>query len=239
MIKRGFTLAEILITLGVIGVVAAVTMPTVIKNYKVKQTVTQLKKDYSMISNAILMAKNEHDGLENWGLTGENQASSITFAEKVKPYFKIVKDCGTGLGEECVIQDYFYRLSGSKGSSNDYKFSSNIYYKIKIANGSSIIFRPKSSCAPGSTSACGEIYVDTNGKHAPNTLGKDIFYFMVNQNGQVIPAYKGEDPNGTSSNRCSTKASGWSCTAWVIFNENMDYLYCADELSWNGKTSCK
>lgn len=42
--KRAFTLAEVLITLGIIGVVAALTLPSVITNYQKKQTVEQLKK---------------------------------------------------------------------------------------------------------------------------------------------------------------------------------------------------
>ena len=236
--KLGFTLAEVLITLGVIGVVSAITMPTVIKHYKVKQTVTQLKKDYSMISNAILMAKNEHDGLENWGLTGRNSESSTAFANKVKPYFKIVKDCGTGSGKECVPNGYMKYLNGGNNPNPLGRFSSDYFYKIKIANGSTIIFQAKSDCT-SDTLACGTIYVDINGTKPPFTFGKDIFYFAVYKNGQVIPSGKGIDPNGEATSRCNPKANGRACAAWVIFNENMDYLDCADELSWNGKTSCK
>lgn len=49
--RKGFTLAEVLITLGVIGVVAAMTLPTVIANYQKKVLVTQLKKEVSVIEN--------------------------------------------------------------------------------------------------------------------------------------------------------------------------------------------
>ncbi len=51
MQKKGFTLAEILITLAIIGVVAVLTIPTVVRNYQKTQTVTQLKKVYSALSN--------------------------------------------------------------------------------------------------------------------------------------------------------------------------------------------
>ena len=47
MKKNGFTLAEVLITLGIIGVVAAITLPTVIQNYQKQVLVTQLKKMYA------------------------------------------------------------------------------------------------------------------------------------------------------------------------------------------------
>ena len=48
--KKAFTLAEVLITLGIIGIVAAMTLPTLIGKYQKKQTVTQLKKSYTEIS---------------------------------------------------------------------------------------------------------------------------------------------------------------------------------------------
>ena len=51
-IIKAFTLAEILITLGVIGIVAAITMPTLIQNHKKKVAVTQLKATYSILSQA-------------------------------------------------------------------------------------------------------------------------------------------------------------------------------------------
>ena len=238
-IIRGFTLAEVLITLGVIGVVAAITMPTVIKHYKVKQTVTQLKKDYSMISNAILMARNEYDGLENWGFHSDHsKVGVIAFAEKVKPYFKIVKDCGTGSGKECVTQDYVKYLNGGNNPNPLGRYTSDYFYKIKIANGSTIIFYTNSDCT-SDTKSCGLVIVDINGTKPPFTYGKDIFSFAVYKNGQVIPSGKGIDPNGEKTSRCNPAAGGIACAAWVIFNENMDYLDCADELSWNGKTSCK
>ena len=52
--RPAFTLAEVLITLGIIGVVAAMTMPSVITNYQKKQTAAQLKKAYSIVSQALV-----------------------------------------------------------------------------------------------------------------------------------------------------------------------------------------
>ena len=54
MHKKGFSLSEVLITLGVIGVVSALTMPTLIANYQKKQTVTKLQKFYTVMSQALL-----------------------------------------------------------------------------------------------------------------------------------------------------------------------------------------
>lgn len=64
--KRAFTLAEVLITLGIIGVVAALTMPTLIANYQKKATVTKLKKFYSLMNQAIQRSEAENGEITNW-----------------------------------------------------------------------------------------------------------------------------------------------------------------------------
>ena len=68
--KKAFTLAEVLITLGIIGVVAAMTMPSVINSYQKKSTVVKLKKVYSSLQNAVEMSKAEHGDYENWEKLG-------------------------------------------------------------------------------------------------------------------------------------------------------------------------
>lgn len=59
--QKGFTLAEVLITLGIIGVVAAMTMPSIVGRYKEKQHTIQLQKVYSILSQAFKMAVLEHE----------------------------------------------------------------------------------------------------------------------------------------------------------------------------------
>lgn len=56
-----FTLAEVLITLGIIGIVAALTIPTIVNNYKKKVTVTRLKRFYTIMNQAILMDQNSEN----------------------------------------------------------------------------------------------------------------------------------------------------------------------------------
>ena len=68
-IKRnnlGFTLAEVLITLGIIGVVVALTMPSLIANYQKQETIARLKKVYSTISNTYMYAINSYGTSEKW-----------------------------------------------------------------------------------------------------------------------------------------------------------------------------
>ena len=100
----------------------------------------------------------------------------------------------------------------------------------------------------------GQIFVDVNGKSLPNTLGKDIFSFMIKKD-KIIPRGLHSECNSTIRNcdklnrasYCSAFSTdtgaaaghnGLGCTAWVIYKENMNYLDC-DNLDWNGKATCK
>ncbi|MDR1168674.1 MAG: prepilin-type N-terminal cleavage/methylation domain-containing protein, partial [Heliobacteriaceae bacterium] len=76
MKSKAFTLAEVLITLGIIGVVASLTMPTLIQDYQEKATVVKLKKIYSMLSQAYQSASMENGDPTNWGLKDTTDTTS-------------------------------------------------------------------------------------------------------------------------------------------------------------------
>lgn len=94
MIKRGFTLAEVLITLGVIGVVAAMTLPTVIANYQKQVTVNKIKKFYTNINQVYLRAQADNGEYSTWTYTNVEDY----YNKYLKPYLKnvetIQKDAG-------------------------------------------------------------------------------------------------------------------------------------------------
>ena len=73
--SAAFTLAEVLITLGIIGVVAALTLPTLTSNYRKKVVATRLKKFYSNINQAIALSETQNGAREQWALCAGNQAS--------------------------------------------------------------------------------------------------------------------------------------------------------------------
>ena len=72
MKKFGFTLAEVLITLGVVGVVAAMTLPSLIKKYDEMVTVNRVKQTYSILSQAYLRAVQDNDDPKLWDIGLEN-----------------------------------------------------------------------------------------------------------------------------------------------------------------------
>ncbi|MBO8430576.1 type II secretion system protein [Spirochaetes bacterium] len=106
--KAAFTLAEVLITLGIIGVVAAMTLPTVITNVQKKVVENQLKVFNTTINNAFKMVQVEHGGsFQDWIKSG----TSYSFVqmrewldEYLFPYMKTqdVSDCQT----EAVVGGY-------------------------------------------------------------------------------------------------------------------------------------
>ena len=171
--KTGFTLAEILITLGVIGVVAAMTMPTLIQHHQKQATVVQLKKAYSEIAQALQKAENEYGLMETWNFADFDTAfeRGTYFGENyIFPHIKTIKKCSPS-SSECWA-DEVVALSGVKetelANTNESHMSFvtsggySVYYWVH-KNGSGSVY-----------------YVDVNGLKAPNKVGKDIFYFQAN-----------------------------------------------------------
>ena len=114
--KFAFTLAEVLITLGIIGVVAAMTMPALIQNYRKSVVENKLKSEYSLISNAIRMSEAKNGSSEDWATCDEDNSFECTksfFDTYLAPELKTVKICGNDNKEECWTEPV--SLSGKKG----------------------------------------------------------------------------------------------------------------------------
>lgn len=101
---KGFTLAEVLTTLGIIGVIAALTIPNVINNSRNKELESKFKKSYSILSEAVkLMKIDEGNVWQNY--IYQNTGSINGFYNAFIKYFKVAKDCGVG---GCVSSDTAY-----------------------------------------------------------------------------------------------------------------------------------
>lgn len=89
--KFAFTLAEVLITLGVIGVVSAITMPTLIQNYQKNVTVNRLKETYSILSQAVKMSEIDNGDITEWEFPKNTAQSHVEWINKyLVPYMKII-----------------------------------------------------------------------------------------------------------------------------------------------------
>ncbi len=259
--KNAFTLAEVLITLGIIGVVAAMTMPMLVAKYRDKQIVTALKKFNSIMTQAITLAINENGSPTVWGAddfvnsgeqdTGDNDTDSMnnrdmerTSTALIVKHLKVIKDCGRK-AEGCFPDVYIKRLNGVNDRNIERQTR---YHKIILADGTLVALSGAENGIVGNSGVSIEIWADVNGKRPPNTLGKDVFMFSV-ANDKFVPygfeTSGGYDiTSGDMINICSPffngdgASRGYKCTAWALYNENLDYLYC-DDLNWETKTKCK
>lgn len=250
--KNAFTLAEVLITLAVIGVVAALTLPTLVQSYEEKGTVSKLKKVYSVLDQASRLAIDKNGTPDEWNLVALNDfSSSKTIYDNISPYLNISKTCANEAG--CFASNMYKTKYGGNwlflDDPNTSSFTAGVY-KFILHGGASVYIQTRSAdCSDGATtgttlpskSICAFFGVDLNGAKAPNQFGKDLFVLMLTKYG-VLPRGGVYDSatgsNGFETNCLADNAYGWACAAWVIFNENMDYLHC-DDLSWEGKHKCK
>ena len=220
--RSAFTLAEVLITLGIIGVVASLTLPSVINKYQEKVTVTKVKKAYSTMNNALFSAISENGEVDTWDYPyynagTENVPNTEVFASKILPYLRILKDCG--ISQRNCMLDVDYKLSD--GSNwNGYTYNRyRLYYKVILNDGSYLVIRFEYPKCNGSGDGvvgdkCGWFLIDVNGDKKPNKFGQDVFLFIIRKNG-LTP---GKD--------CTTKNSAGECTggaAHIILNGNMKY----------------
>ena len=249
--RAAFTLAEVLITLGIIGVVAAMTIPTLVANYQEKQTVSKLIKAYAAITNAYTMAKAENGDLNTWGFAGSagfvpdedgnntyNDAvykNAGTFWNMLRPYLKSSKlILGNGDDQGEIAGYEAYMLNGTKSGGKQVAL-------LDVADGTTYTGGWINNPNCRNKTVCGDIAIDINGwKTPPNTFGKDKFFFFIYRDA-IIPMGLADATERTFEDACdrdgNTSGNGYGCTAWVIYNKNMDYLHC-DDLSWDGKHKC-
>lgn len=224
-----FTLAEVLITLGIIGVVAAMTIPTIVKKYNEKITVTKVKKMHSILSQAYIMYKAQNEtGLGSASRVDPN-VTPVEVAQIFLPYLKVAKDCGT-TGTECINAGMYKRRDMVNNYVNyDADTPSGSHFnRVLLSDGSTMLFNRTNNYI--------QIFYDVNGNKEPNAFGRDLFFFLLHD-GIVTPAGDGYVYDFSSS--CANQSStGTACTAWIIRHGNMEYLNC-DGLQLNGpKTKC-
>jgi len=86
--KCAFTLAEVLITLGIIGVVAALTIPTMVSNYRKRVVETKLQRVYSVMNQAVRMSVAENGDPEGWETLGNSNTTTATYDDILEWYKK-------------------------------------------------------------------------------------------------------------------------------------------------------
>ncbi len=178
--KLGFTLAEVLITLGIIGIVSAMTLPTVINNARDRQFKSMFKKQVSVISQAIQMVYAK----DGDSYTKVNWKDMSKFVCEVGMYMKTV---GSGLNCSEILQlEETVDPNTSSIFSNpnvEWHQSTKWYDKTGKPMGTNGAFMRYTFYLPDGAlinfNSVNQIFIDVNGFKAPNTVGRDIFYIML------------------------------------------------------------
>ena len=195
--RAAFTLAEVLITLGIIGVVAAMTLPNLVAKYQHMVSVTRLKKMYSVMSQALMRSVPDGD-YHNIPITGGGFAGATEYFDNyLKPQFNIIKDCGVNTNG-CWVQTVDKsgntpNISDSWGiGSGSYNFITADGYAVSLDTWDAIDFETFNQWYGVKTTGVTNlltIAVDINGMQKPNMFGKDVFAFVLTEKG-FIPAGK-------------------------------------------------
>ena len=201
--KTAFTLAETLVTLMVLGVIATLTIPSV-QNFSSKRANAALaQKALSSISNATKDLQREYGAVRFWNLSSY---------EDILNMYKS-KMTASGM----VISSYPVKYM----NGNVYDSSNMFNSSTSFINSDGMLFYIQANltgkCSIGDNdnlkNGCIDWGVDVNGAKGPNVIGRDIFGFYVTSDGSVYG--EGGGP-GISPVTCSTGSTGWGCSARVI-----------------------
>lgn len=232
--NKAFTLAEILIVMAVIGVIGALTIPNLTKDYEEEEIVTRVKTAYNDIELAYQKAINKYGPYDTWN-------SSLSEEEKIKRVLDFIKgnylestDCLWGTGA-------MYCIWGIKKETDN-----GTIIGVTIRGDANSSFR---------------FFVYTLGNNPPHTPGVNTFEFNTTDNNQtIIPRGFGTDRNDIDDldlggdGSISSSSSGplvaqpqpglqtdnhmYNATNWVVHIGNLEYNKCND-LNWETQTTCE
>lgn len=199
MKRFGFTLAEVLISMTIVGVISALTLPTFLANYQT--TTSQTSRDVA-VSNlekalvAMILKEDVADLFETkaWRALDGTALNSTTDDAKRRAFL-------TPFGKTMAITKYITKADegtiGLDGAS--FLAKNGIIYNIKISNPSS---DPNAKAANASNpngytlyAVAGDLIVDANGTKKPNATGKDRFEFAIGSDGTIYSKSSGDYVN--------------------------------------------
>lgn len=212
MKKFGFTLAEVLLALGIIGVVASLTAPTFVSNIRNTTNAARLSATVSTLENAFttMIAKEDvdtEDLIFDTDAWREHRVNRSAFAGDLGNYLTLA---GFRNNSNAIAYygnnngPYIMNANGSKNSTVNELLSdtmSDAEHLFELKNGAAIFLRADRNGNPSENTItniknaggslynlAGTIFIDVNGTSAPNTLGRDIFAFYLGHNGKLYPA---------------------------------------------------
>ncbi|OGH99821.1 MAG: hypothetical protein A2039_05780 [Candidatus Melainabacteria bacterium GWA2_34_9] len=192
--KTGFTLAELLLTVTIIGIIASLTIPELITSVQESQYKTAFKKNYANLSNVTnQIIEDNPNAYASW--TNHNKVR-----DEYENYFTFLKTCNSYTPQDgvCWSIGTKYLNGASRGATSTDQNSMAV-----LNDGTFLSFHMNATlCQGGSISPCwGSVNIDVNGFKKPNTLGKDIFIVFITPT-RLVPSapdgFYGCDPQASS-----------------------------------------
>lgn len=227
--KNGFTLAEVLITLTILGVVAALVIPNMMQRYQEKVTVSKVKKAYTTMHDAYNIAQIENGPVTTWDI---GEYNTVEGARKIyniiSKYLDIAKNCDNKNGE-CFSKNRYKLLDGRDAWFDTTLEYSNTatYFILKDGTAISIWSNGNENCRSGNQ--CISFSIDINGPKGPNKYGVDWFTRGFGLTSESYPdsyIFQSKPDANTICNikNTSDDRNGSGCLYWILYKGNMDYL---------------
>ena len=241
---KGFTLAETLITIGIIGIVVAITIPSIIHKHQSKVLETRFKKAYATLTNIHLQMVKDYDGVyanfiiaDLYGLSnGPLNKQEALKTEYINTFAKYLKDA-----KDCSFTNAYINCSGNNnnkkyrtyrtydGSTTMWEINDIVFNRALVAQDSTLFFFG----SPAYRNA--RIFIDTNGSSkGPNRLGFDLFAFDIDKSDKIVKTRNTGNTTGgttdgssTATNICTSKKqgnqyNGFGCGEYALLNQNPD-----------------
>lgn len=207
--RIAFTLAEVLITLGIIGIVAAMTIPTLINNSQNSGFKSGWKKEYSIATQIVT------------GMIGNNQMPFATpddFVNEFANSLSYIKKCADSAAEGCWHADgQWYTLYGAAMSGGFFGNVNEPGFILKDGSYMVLVLQNSHYAASPPDQPAAYIfalnpytvfgYVDVNGATKPNKMGYDIYGFHVYGN-KIQPAGAPGSGYANQSTFCNRTQNG-------------------------------
>lgn len=216
--NNAFTLTELLIALGIIGAIAALSIPSLISTVHNKVLTTQIKSDVASVQQLIndQMITKKTKNLSDTGFSSSTEFYKLI--DKAQDCSDNVKCWGTS-----------YRVIG--GASSEATIPTD---GIKLKNGGAMSYSlvaaakddkkdgdaADSAADDDADASFAQIYVDVNGPDQPNIIGRDLYAFYITKKGQI----KGDDTAGQST--CGTPLGCFQAlldNGWVMPKDSEYY----------------
>lgn len=213
-VEKAFTLAEALITLAILGVIAALTIPGLIMSMQKSEHVSGMKKAYATLAQAINKMNVAND-CANYIKFWDNDN---TFWQEFTKQLNTMKICNNN-ESGCFTKVEIKKLNGGSEGVIDGK-----NYTVRTTDGYCYQYTPGLVQASvygieekDAEKVLGTFLVDVNGDGNPNTLGRDLYFFVYVEDKGIVPAGFYQHSN------CNKSGTGYSCAGRLLKESKMKY----------------